>query len=101
MIVETTFINLYYYTSQALLGYITSNMRGISISHDIKNRSVLMHVYLDTYPSQIDKDNINSALSEAESHFDKSFDYKIEYIVKTDDFSDDDKLDVWLFMRYS
>ncbi len=101
MMVETTFVNLYYYISQALLGHITSNMRGISMAHKNQNRSLLVHVYLDASPSQIDKDNMYSALSEAESHFDKSFNYKIEFITKTDGFSENDKLDVWLFMRYS
>jgi hypothetical protein len=99
--VETTFINLYYYISQALLGYITSNMRGISIAHNNQKRNLLVHVYLDTSPTEIDKNNICSALSEAESNFDESLDYKIEFIVKVDEFSEKDKLDVWLFMKYS
>jgi hypothetical protein len=98
--VESNFFNLYYYASQALLGYITSNMRGIAVAYDDKFKNILVHVYLLDTPSEIDKENMYSAFSEAESHFDKSFDYKIEFIIKKDKFSEKDKLDVWLFMRY-
>ena len=98
--VESNFFNLYYYTSQALLGYITPNMRGIAMAYDDKFKNILVHVYLLETPSEVEKENMYFAFSEAESHFDKSFDYKIEFIVKKDEISEKDKLNIWLFLRY-
>jgi hypothetical protein len=99
--IEERFIEVYYHITQSLLGYITDNMRGIAVAFEPKSRNLLMNVYLYDELTDIDKENIHSALSEAESMFEKNINYNAEFIIKPDKLTDEDKLDFWVFMKYS
>jgi hypothetical protein len=98
--IESRFIDLYYSISQALLGHITNNMLGIAVAYNAESHHLIMRVYLNDKASDVDKENIYSALSEAEGMMNKRISYKAEFIIKPE-LIVEDKLDFWVFMKYA
>lgn len=95
------FIDIYYNVSQALLGYITINMRAIAVKYPANNGSgILVKVYLEREATPIDKENIFSALFEAEGMLSERVGYDIDFIVTTRELTVNDMLDFWIYMRY-
>lgn len=72
------FFNLYYYLSQSLLGRITNNIIGISVER-VREDKIILHVYVNSAPSVIEKENMFSALSETDSYFDTTLDYDVKF----------------------
>ena len=96
--VEVNFMNLYFYLSQSLLGFVTDNIRAISFK--FKNEHLQLYVYLANEESDLEKENMFSVLSETESVFSNKFNYNVTFIVKKDKLTQENKFDSWLFMRY-
>lgn len=94
------FFNLYYYLSQSLLGRITTNIIGISVEH-IREDKIILHVYVITSPSAIEKENMFSALSETDSYFDTTLGYEVKFKTIEGKLSKNDAYNFWLFLQYS
>lgn len=96
--IEVNFINLYFYLSQSLLGYVTNEIRAISF--EFKKEKLQLHVYLTNKASDLEKENMFLALSETESVFANKFKYDATFVVTNDKLTQENKFDSWLFMRY-
>ena len=93
------FFNLYYYLSQSLLGRITTNIIGISVER-IREDKIILHVYVNSAPSAIEKENMFSALSETDSYFDTTLDYDVKFKTIEERLSKNDAYNFWLFLQY-
>ncbi len=94
------FFNLYYYLSQSLLGRITTNILGISVER-IQDDKIMLHVYVNSTPSAIEKENMLSALSETDSYFDTALDYDVEFKIIKGKLSENEAYSFWLFLQYA
>ena len=93
------FYNLYYYLSQSLVGRITTNIIGVSVER-IQEDKIILHVYVISTPSAIEKENMFFALSETDSYFDAALDYNVEFKIIEGKLSENDAYSFWLFLQY-
>ena len=77
---------------------MTDNIRAISFKFE--NEHLKLYVYLAEKESDLEKENMLSALSETESVFSHRFNYEVAFIVKKDKLTKENMADSWIFMRY-